>query len=257
MLNGKKIVVVLPAYQAGATLDATYRGLPHEIVDETILVDDASTDDTVQQAQRLGLKTIVHAKNRGYGANQKTCYAAALAAGADIVVMVHPDYQYEPALAMPMAAMVATGVYDVVLGSRILGGGALRGGMPLWRYVANRALTLVENLLLGAKLSEYHTGYRAYSREVLEALPLDENSDDFVFDNEFLVQCIVGGFRLGEVSCPTRYHSEASSINLRRSIIYGCGVLRVTLQGALCRLGLSRSPLFRGIRKRAEGAAKS
>jgi glycosyltransferase involved in cell wall biosynthesis len=255
MLNGRNIVVVLPAYQAGATLEATWRGLPHEIVDSVILVDDASTDDTVALARRLGLRTIVHPRNRGYGANQKTCYAAALDAGADIVVMVHPDYQYDPALVMPMAAMIASGVYDVVLGSRILGGGALRGGMPGWKYVANRALTLVENLLLGAKLSEYHSGYRAYARGVLEALPLELNSDDFVFDNEFLVQCIVGGFRIGEISCPTRYFPEASSINLRRSIVYGFGVLRATVQGALYRMGLSRHPRFARVRRAAPPAS--
>jgi glycosyltransferase involved in cell wall biosynthesis len=255
MLNGRKIVVVLPAYQAEATLEATWRALPHDIIDAVILVDDASTDDTVALAQRLGIRTIVHPKNRGYGANQKTCYAAALDTGADIVVMVHADYQYDPALVMPMAAMIASGVYDIVLGSRILGGGALRGGMPRWKYAANRALTLVENLLLGAKLSEYHSGYRAYAREVLEALPLDENSDDFVFDNEVLVQCIIGGFRLGEISCPTRYFPEASSINLRRSIVYGFGVLRATVQGALYRLGLSRHPRFAHIHRAPPPAA--
>jgi glycosyltransferase involved in cell wall biosynthesis len=244
MLSGKRIVVVLPAYQAEATLERTYRGLPPGIVDEVILVDDASTDDTVALARRLGLRTVVHPRNRGYGANQKTCYAEALAAGADIVVMLHPDYQYEPALVAPMAAMIASGVYDVVLGSRIIGGGALAGGMPVWKYAANRALTLFENLMLGAKLSEYHTGYRAYSRRVLESVPLELNSDDFVFDNEFLVQCIVAGFRVGEISCPTRYFAEASSINLRRSIVYGFGVLRATVQGWLHRRGLSSNPMF-------------
>jgi glycosyltransferase involved in cell wall biosynthesis len=218
--------------------------LPEGIVDETILVDDASTDDTVALARRLGLRTVVHPRNRGYGANQKTCYAEALAAGADIVVMLHPDYQYEPALVAPMAAMIASGVYDVVLGSRIVGGGALRGGMPLWKYAANRTLTLLENVMLGAKLSEYHTGYRAYSRRVLETIAFERNSDDFVFDNEFLVQCIVAGFRLGEISCPTKYFPEASSINLRRSIVYGFGVLRATAQGWLHRRGLSSHPLF-------------
>lgn len=251
MLNGKRIIVVLPAYQAEATLERTYGGLPHDVVDEVILVDDASTDNTVALARRLGLRTVVHPRNRGYGANQKTCYAEALAAGADIIVMVHPDYQYEPALVMPMAAMIASGVYDVVLGSRIIGGGALRGGMPIWKYAANRALTLFENLMLGAKLSEYHTGYRAYSRNVLESVRLELNSDDFVFDNEFLVQCLVAGFRVGEISCPTRYFPEASSINLRRSIVYGVGVLRATLQGWLHRHGLSKNPMFGAMRKKA------
>lgn len=244
MLLGQKVVVVLPAYQAVQTLERTWEALPRDLIDEIILVDDASTDGTAELAHSLGIKTIVHSDNKGYGANQKTCYEAALAAGADVIVMVHPDYQYDPRLVPAMAGMVASGVYDVVLGSRILGGGALSGGMPWWKYVANRALTLCENLLLGAKLSEYHTGYRAYHRRVLEALPLQHNSDDFVFDNEFLAQVIVTGFRVGEVSCPTRYFAEASSINLRRSIIYGLGVLRVSLEGFLCRIGLRRHPRY-------------
>ncbi len=252
MLNGKRICVVLPAYQAEATLEQTYRGLPSRIVDSVILVDDASTDNTVALADRLGIRTVVHPRNRGYGANQKTCYAHALADGADVVVMLHPDYQYEPALVMPMAAMIASAVYDVVLGSRIIGGGALRGGMPLWKYVANRALTLFENAMLGAKLSEYHTGYRAYSRRVLESIPLELNSDDFVFDNEFLVQCIVAGFNVGEISCPTSYFPQASSIGLRRSIVYGGGVVRATLQGWSYRHGFSRNPMFANIRARSE-----
>jgi glycosyltransferase involved in cell wall biosynthesis len=244
MLHGQKIVVVLPAYHASETLEMTYRALPLELIDEVILVDDASTDGTADLARELGIHTIVHPANQGYGGNQKTCYRAALAAGADIVVMVHPDYQYEPRLASAMAGMIASGVYDVVLGSRIVGGGALEGGMPLWKYVANRLLTLTENWLLGAKLSEYHTGYRAYHRRVLERVPFADNSDDFVFDNEFLAQVIVGGFRMGELSCPTRYFPEASSINFRRSVIYGLGVLRVALEAFLHRTGLRRHPRY-------------
>jgi glycosyltransferase involved in cell wall biosynthesis len=251
MLDGKRIAVVLPAYQAAATLEVTWRNLPRDIVDDVILVDDASTDDTVALARRLGITTIEHPKNRGYGGNQKTCYKAALAAGADVVVMLHPDYQYDPRLVTPMAAMVASGVYDVVLGSRILGGGAMAGGMPAWKYLANRVLTLVENLLLGTKLSEFHTGFRGFARGVLEALPLESNSEDFVFDNEMLAQCIVGGFRIGEISCPARYFAEASSIGFARSIVYGAGVLRVAALGCLHRIGVWSSPLFTGIRRDA------
>jgi glycosyltransferase involved in cell wall biosynthesis len=250
MLNGKRIIVVLPAYHAEATLESTYRGLPIDLIDEVILVDDASTDGTVRRAAELGIRSIVHERNRGYGANQKTCYRAALAAGADVVVMVHPDYQYDPRLVTPMAAMISSGVYDLVIGSRILGGGALAGGMPVWKYLANRLLTFLENLLLGAKLSEYHSGYRAYSRELLEALPLDDNSDDFVFDNELLVQTITGGYRLGEVSCPTRYFPEASSINFSNSVRYGFGVLRVAFQGLAFRCGSKRSRFLSAVRAR-------
>jgi glycosyltransferase involved in cell wall biosynthesis len=242
MLHDQKIIAVLPAYHASETLEATWHALPRDVIDEVILVDDASTDGTADIARRLGIRTIVHPTNQGYGGNQKTCYRAALEQGADIVVMVHPDYQYEPRLASAMAGMVASGVYDVVLGSRIVGGGALKGGMPLWKYAANRTLTLVENWLLGAKLSEYHTGYRAYHRRVLEAIPFADNSDDFVFDNEFLAQIIVSGFRVGELSCPTKYFPEASSINFRRSVTYGLGVLRVAVQGMLHRAGLRRHP---------------
>jgi len=249
MLDGKRIAVVLPAYQAAATLEQTYRDLPHDIVDTVILVDDASTDDTARLARDLGIHTVTHPQNRGYGANQKTCYREALSTGADIVVMVHPDYQYDPRLVTPMAAMVASDVYDVVLGSRILGGGAMRGGMPAWKYAANRALTLVENLMLGSKLSEFHTGFRGFARRVLERLPLERNSDDFVFDNEMLAQCIVGGYRIGEISCPTRYFEEASSIDLPRSIMYGAGVLRVALQGMLARAGIPAGGGFDGLRR--------
>ncbi len=240
MILGQKVAVVLPAYNAALTLERTYRALPLDIVDRVILVDDASRDDTARLAEQLGLQTIVHPRNRGYGGNQKTCYDAALKSGADIVVMVHPDYQYDPRLVPAMVGMIASGVYDVVLGSRILGKGALSGGMPLWKYIANRGLTLIENLALGAKLSEYHTGYRAYHRRVLETLALEQNSDDFVFDNEFLAQAILGGFRMGEISCPTRYFEEASSINFQRSVRYGFGVLRVSLEGLLHRTGLKK-----------------
>ena len=243
MINGKKVVVVLPAYNAEKTLQQTV-GEIAKTVDACILVDDQSSDATVALAKELGIQVLVHSKNRGYGGNQKTCYEAALAAGADIVVMVHPDYQYSPLLVEPMASMIAYGVYDVVLGSRILGGGARRGGMPRYKYIANRFLTFVENLALGAKLSEYHTGLRAYSRELLLSLPLHANSDDFVFDNQFLAQCIYLGARIGEVSCPTRYFPEASSINFRRSAIYGLGVLSTTLDCVAARMGVYRKPTF-------------
>jgi len=243
MINGKRIVVVLPAYNAAKTLEATVRELP-ETVDETILVDDHSTDETVAMAHRLGLTVHVHERNRGYGGNQKTCYSQALAAGADVVVMNHPDYQYSPLLVTAMASMVAYGVYDVALGSRILGGGALRGGMPMYKYIANRALTTAQNLMMGAHLSEYHTGYRAYSKEILTALPLERNSEDFVFDNQILAQAILWGARIGEVSCPTRYFPEASSINFRRSSIYGLGVLKTALEFRMAKWGLHRVPIF-------------
>jgi glycosyltransferase involved in cell wall biosynthesis len=229
MLNGQRIVVVLPAYNAEKTLAATVGELP-SMVDDVILVDDHSGDKTAELARSLGLHVIEHESNKGYGGNQKTCYAAALDRGADVVVMVHPDYQYSPLLVTAMASMIAFGVYDVVLGSRILGGGALAGGMPVYKYIANRLLTLAENLMLGAKLSEYHTGYRAFSRAALQKLPMERNSDDFVFDNQVLAQCILLKLRIGEVSCPTKYFPEASSINFRRSVQYGMGVLRTSLQ---------------------------
>jgi glycosyltransferase involved in cell wall biosynthesis len=245
MLNGKKIVVVLPAYNAAKTLEMTFREIPFEFVDDIVLVDDASRDDTAEVARRLGIHTIVHEQNKGYGGNQKTCYRTALGLGADIVVMLHPDYQYTPRLITAISAMIAYGEFDAVLASRILGVGALKGGMPLYKYIANRFLTLAENLLLGHKLSEYHTGYRAFSRAVLERLPLDANSDDFVFDNQMLAQIVWAGFRIGEVSCPTKYFPEASSINFRRSVVYGLGVLRTALQFRLARLGLATVPIFR------------
>jgi glycosyltransferase involved in cell wall biosynthesis len=243
MINGKRVVVVMPAYNAAKTLEATVRELP-ETVDETILVDDYSSDETVAMARRLNLTVLVHERNRGYGGNQKTCYAQALAAGADVVVMTHPDYQYSPLLVTAMASMVAYGVYDLALGSRLLGGGALQGGMPLYKYIANRGLTMFQNLVMGAHLSEYHTGYRAYSRDLLMALPLEKNSEDFVFDNQILAQAILLGARIGEISCPTRYFPEASSINFRRSSIYGLGVLKTALQFRLAKWGLSSSPIF-------------
>jgi len=240
MINGQRLIVVMPAYNAERTLRQTYAELPHEYVDETILVDDASRDATAVVARELGMRTIIHSMNRGYGGNQKTCYRAALAAGADIVVMLHPDYQYSPKLVTAMASMVASDHYDVVLGSRILGGQARRGGMPYYKYLANRFLTFTENLALGIKLSEYHSGFRAYRRRVLETLPLEENSDDFVFDNELLVQAVFFGFRLGEISCPTKYFDEASSINFHRSVRYGLGVLGTSAQFLLQRAGIAR-----------------
>ena len=243
MIHGKRIAVVFPAYNAEKTLEATVRELP-DLVDIRILVDDHSTVRTLEVAQRLGLQSFVHNRNYGYGRNQQTCYREALAAGADVVIMVHPDYQYTPLLVTAMASMVAYGVYDVVLGSRIIGGTALRGGMPLYKYIANRLLTAFENLFLRVKLSEYHTGYRAFSREVLTRLPLRENSDDFVFDNQMLAQCVYFGFRIGEVSCPTKYFKEASSINFRRSVRYGLEVLQTTLQFALQRAGIAHNPIF-------------
>jgi glycosyltransferase involved in cell wall biosynthesis len=234
----------MPAYNASKTLETTYREIPHEIVDDVILVDDGSSDDTVRQAKDLGIHTIVHIENRGYGGNQKTCYEQALSRGADIVVMVHPDYQYSPRLITAISSMIISGHYDLVLGSRILGGGALKGGMPLYKYIANRFLTLVENLLLGVKLSEYHTGFRAFSRRFLESVPIEANSNDFVFDNEVLAQAVYFGYKIGEISCPTRYFTDASSINFRRSVKYGVGVLGVSLKYVLNRSGVITSPIF-------------
>jgi glycosyltransferase involved in cell wall biosynthesis len=244
MLNGKKIVVVMPAYNAEMTLEKTYRDIPSEFVDDVILVDDASRDRTTEVARGMGIRTVIHETNLGYGANQKTCYKTALELGADIVIMVHPDYQYTPKLIPALASMIAYGEFDAVLGSRILGIGALQGGMPLYKYISNRFLTLFENLLLNHKLSEYHTGYRAFSREILERLPLEKNSNDFVFDNQMLAQLIWFGYRIGEVSCPTRYFPEASSLNFRRSLKYGLGVLKTSLQFRLQKWGLWFSPIF-------------
>lgn len=244
MLNGQRIVVVLPAYNAEKTLRRTVAEIPRDVVDAVILVDDASRDQTVEVAASLGLPTFVHRRNFGYGRNQKTCYRLALGLDADVVVMVHPDYQYTPRLIPALAAGIACGEFDVMLGSRILGPGALAGGMPLYKYLANRVLTLFQNLMQGHKLSEYHTGYRAFSRRVLLELPLGENADDFVFDNQMLSQAMYFGFRIGELSCPTRYFAEASSIDLPRSVVYGLGVLRTMLTYRLQKWGLVRSRLF-------------
>ena len=244
MIEGKKVCVVLPAYNAAKTLVDTYRDLAKHFVDEVLLVDDCSDDATVRVAQLLGIPTIRHDNNSGYGANQKTCYREILKRGADIIVMLHPDYQYSPKVVPAAAWMIASGEYDIVLGSRILVGGARQGGMPAYKYIANRFLTFIENLLLGEKLSEYHTGFRAFSRKVLETLPLEENSDDFVFDNQILAQAIYFGFEIGEISCPSRYFEEASSINFWRSSLYGLGVLKTALQFWGQKRGLWRSPLF-------------
>ena len=243
MINGKRIAVVMPAYNAEKTLEKTVKELS-EVVDIKILVDDSSKDQTAALSRSLGVLTFVHDKNYGYGRNQQTCYREALAAGADIVVMVHPDYQYTPSLVPAMAGMVASGVYDMVLGSRILGAGALRGGMPFYKYVANRLLTAFQNVFLGVKLSEYHTGFRAFSKELLETLPLLENSDDFVFDNQMIAQAAMFGFRIGEISCPTKYFEEASSINFKRSVEYGFGVLATTAGFVLHKLGIARAARY-------------
>ncbi|HZH34378.1 MAG TPA: glycosyltransferase family 2 protein [Pyrinomonadaceae bacterium] len=253
MLNNQKIIVVLPAYNAARTLQRTVAEIPREIVDEVLLVDDASSDETTALSQQLDLTTFQHSSNFGYGRNQKTCYREALNRGADIVIMLHPDYQYSPRLIAPMAAMLASEEYDAVLGSRILGVGALAGGMPLYKYVSNRLLTMFQNLLLNYKLSEYHTGFRGFRREVLETLPLEANSDDFVFDNEMLAQTIYFGFRIGEISCPTRYFAEASSINFSRSVSYGLGVVATSIKFRAQKLNLSRFPIFE--KKRGEIAA--
>ncbi|HOT72062.1 MAG TPA: glycosyltransferase family 2 protein [Anaerohalosphaeraceae bacterium] len=246
MLKGQKVVVVMPAYNAESTLRRTHQEVLEEgIVDLVIVVDDASSDQTARLAGELPCTLVhVHLRNQGYGANQKTCYRLAIEQGADIVIMVHPDYQYTPKLIPAMASLVASGLYPCVLGSRILGGYALKGGMPLWRYIANRALTFVENLLMGAKLSEYHTGYRAFSKALLEQLPLEANSDDFVFDNQMLAQILWLGYPIGEVSCPTKYFTDASSINFRRSCVYGLGCLKTALLYRLSRWGLCRTALF-------------
>ena len=244
MIEGNRIAVVLPAYNAQRTLERVLADLPRDQVDEIILVDDASRDGTAELAESMGLRVIRHRENLGYGGNQKTCYAAALDSEADIVVMLHPDYQYPPRLLPAMAWMLISGEYDIILGSRILGQGARKGGMPAYKYFSNRMLTALQNVLLGVKLSEFHTGYRAFHRRVLESLPLEENSDDFVFDNQMLAQAVRRGFRIGEVSCPTRYFPEASSINLRRSIVYGFGVLATSIWFRLDRWGLVRHRLF-------------
>lgn len=244
MLDSKKVIVIMPAFNAAKTLARTYSEIPSAIVDEVILVDDVSTDRTVEIARELGITVFEHIQNLGYGGNQKTCYRQALERGADIVVMLHPDYQYSPRLLTAMIAMIGSGHYDAVLASRILGKGALHGGMPLYKYVSNRALTAVENILLGSKLSEFHTGYRAWTRELLINLPLEACSDDFVFDNQMIAQAIYANYRIGEISCPTKYFPEASSINFYRSMIYGFGVLKTACLFRLNRIGLLRSRLF-------------
>lgn len=247
----------MPAYNAEKTLRRTFADVPQDVVDEVIVVDDASTDATFNISKQMGLTTIQHSRNTGYGGNQKTCYREALQRGADIVVMLHPDYQYAPQLIGPMAGMIAYGQYDLVIGSRILGVGALEGGMPFYKYVANRALTAAQNLLLNYKLSEYHTGFRAFTRELLEALPLEENSDDFVFDNQILAQAIYFNYRLGEISCPSRYFHEASSINFTRSLRYGFGVLATSLKFRLQRMKLSRYAIFSTSGKRLSGTLET
>ncbi len=244
MLLGKRVTVIMPAYNAEKTLEQTYAEIPHDIVDHIILVDDCSKDRTVEIAQQLGIDVIQHDTNKGYGGNQKTCYQRACALNSDVVVMLHPDYQYTPRLIRAMVSMIAEGLYDVVLGSRILSGGALRGGMPLYKYVSNRFLTFVENLLIGHKLSEYHTGFRAFRREVLERTRLEDNSDDFIFDNQMLVQCHALGYQIAEVTCPTKYFEEASSINFSRSVKYGLGCLWVGLRYFLHRTGIAESQTF-------------
>lgn len=251
MINGKRIAVVMPAYNAEKTLARTVAELT-DVVDIKILVDDSSKDDTAVLSKSLGVHTFVHDANYGYGRNQQTCYREALAAGADIVVMLHPDYQYTPLLVPAMAGMVASGIYDMVLASRILGAGALKGGMPLYKYVFNRCLTAFQNLFLGIKLSEYHTGFRAFSRNLLLTLPLLENSDDFVFDNQMIAQAAMFGFKIGEISCPTKYFEEASSINFKRSVKYGLGVLATTVTFAAQKLGIIHAPIFNASGRKLE-----
>ena len=247
MIANRRICVVLPAYNAARTLEMTFHEIPADVVDDVILVDDASTDDTLRLAKKLGVFAVRHDYNKGYGGNQKTCYRLALERGADIVIMLHPDYQYTPKLLLPMASMLSSGLFDVVLGSRILGTGALAGGMPLYKYMANRVLTFVQNILLGHKLSEYHTGYRGFTRSVMESLPLERNSNDFIFDNQMLSQVIYRGFRVGEISCPAKYFPEASSIDFHRSVIYGLGVLKTSISFRRARLGFDRGTIFEGL----------
>jgi glycosyltransferase involved in cell wall biosynthesis len=245
MLNGKKIIVVLPAYNAEQTLDATYSEIPMDIVDDVVLVDDASTDKTVEVGQRIGIKhIIVHEKNKGYGGNQKTCYDKAMELNADIVIMLHPDYQYTPKLIHALAQVIAQGVYPVAIASRILGKGALKGGMPVYKYFFNRILTFIQNVLIGQKLSEYHTGYRAFSAEVLRKINYPANSDNFVFDNQMLVQIFYHHFEIAEITCPTKYFKEASSINFSRSVVYGMGVLKASLKYVFQKIGIARYEIF-------------
>lgn len=250
MIKGKKIAVVLPAYNAAATLEQTYREIPFDIVDEVVLVDDNSRDETLAKAKELGIRHIVkHEVNRGYGGNQKSCYTKALSIGADIIVMLHPDYQYTPKLIESMAYMIANEVYPVCFGSRILGKGALKGGMPLYKYIANRMLTLFQNIMMGQKLSEYHTGYRAFDSKIFEKIDIEANSDDFIFDNQMIAQIFYSGFEIGEVTCPTKYFDEASSINFKRSSIYGLGVLKVSFQYRFQKWGLINHKIFKPQKK--------
>jgi len=246
MIKGLKVIVVLPAYNAARTLRQTYEEIDRTVVDEVILVDDASRDETLKIGKELGITHIIHHEtNKGYGGNQKTCYRKALDLGGDIIVMLHPDYQYTPALITPMVSLIANKIYSVVLGSRILGKGARKGGMPLYKYIFNRMLTMTQNIIMNQKLSEYHTGYRAYHRDVLLSIPFENNSDDFVFDNEMLAQIFFKGYEIAEITCPTKYFEDASSINLKRSIIYGAGVLRVSLQYALQKAGIGNFKIFK------------
>lgn len=245
MIKGKRIAVVLPAYNAAATLEKTYREIPFDIVDDVVLVDDNSRDETLLKAKELGIQHIVkHEVNRGYGGNQKSCYSKALSINADIIVMLHPDYQYTPMLIESMAYMIANEVYPVAFGSRILGKGALKGGMPMYKYIANRMLTLFQNILMGQKLSEYHTGYRAFDKKIFDKINIEANSDDFVFDNQMIAQIFYAGFEIGELTCPTKYFDEASSINFKRSSIYGLGVLKVSIQYRLQKWGIVKSKIF-------------
>ncbi|NVO19649.1 MAG: glycosyltransferase family 2 protein [Bacteroidetes bacterium] len=253
MINNKKLIIVLPAYNAEQTLEQTYAEIPFDIVDEVVLVDDRSRDNTVEKAHKLGIRNIViHEKNKGYGGNQKSCYNKALELGADIVIMLHPDYQYTPKLIHSMAYLIANGVYPVVLGSRILGNGALKGGMPLIKYISNRGLTFVQNILINQKLSEYHTGYRAFSKEVLTAIDYNLNSDDFVFDNQMMSQIIYAGFPVAEITCPTKYFEEASSINLSRSTVYAFGVLHTSMVHFLNKMGIMKTPRYQTITVKKE-----
>lgn len=245
MVGDKKVIVVMPAYNAGKTLEDTYREIPFDMVDDVIVVDDASSDNTFDVAKSLGITHVIrHERNKGYGGNQKTCYDMALSLGADIVIMLHPDYQYTPKLIPSMAYPIASGLYPVVLGSRILGNGALKGGMPLYKYISNRVLTFIQNLLIGQKISEYHTGYRAFSREVLEAINYHANSDNFVFDNQMLSQIVYAGFGIAEVTCPTKYFPGASSINFKRSVVYGIGVLGTSFKHCLQKWGVARYSIY-------------
>ena len=250
MINGKKVCVVMPAYNAEKTLQKTYDEIPKDIVDEIILTDDASKDKTVAVAKKLGIRTFIHNKNKGYGGNQKTCYQEALKLNADIIVMLHPDYQYTPKLITPMSSMIAEGVFDAVIGSRILGNKAIMGGMPIYKYISNRFLTMTENVIINQKLSEYHTGFRAFSRKILETIPLMENSDDFIFDNQMLCQTLYFGFSVGEISCPAFYFDDASSINFSRSVTYGIGVINTALNYFLAKRGIGHSKIFNANGKR-------